>query len=485
MWKYFAFCLIVFFLQISPIYAQYTCLPNGKYQDLPYWQADSVFTGTVEKKLVENSSDEKQENFTTDRPPQLINSVVKFSIEKKYRGITDKTIEINTTSSFKEGEKYFVYAVRGKDGKFYKLDDGFCGKPPILLDNASEDIEYAEDIASGNSGTRIYGWVYQDKQDSFKTPRQNVPIIEIEVTIKSETNSFTTKTDKKGKYTFKNIPVGEYKISASTPNGMREREINYSGLNRRKLIFIGQGYAPNQLILLKAKEKLTPFYYHSGSYNFFFTSLSSIEGKFIAHDGENPPQLFVHLLPIDENGKAILNDSITYQWTNPKSGEFYFDSVPEGRYVVAINRYNCHTNRNPEYRRNFYPGTFDINKARIITVYPKQDIELRDFRLSPPLKEKWVIGVVLSADKKPVANATVWMRDSSQKHFDECVSGNSISTQTDSNGRFKMKGFESYNYKISAYKEINKQNLRIYSEISELTLQEKSNGLTFILDQNY
>lgn len=449
---------------------------------MPYWDSDVVFVGMAVS--ISDLEDKK---------------IVTFSVEKSIRGTESRTIQIITelknSYNFVQGERYFVYAIQGTDKKFYV---GACSKT-VLLQDAAEDLEYAEDIAAGKLGTRIYGSVFEDR---WKLGEQwkYIPLAGIKVSIENEKNRFSTQTDENGKYVFKNIPAGYYTVKAEIPDNLRDKKdfpkiansFNFYSLYRnRKLqpnqVYIGQDYSNESSFIISGSKPTAPksFYRYSDSFSFQVTSMGSIRGNFVSHNGEKPPQVFVQLLPIGLDGKVKFDDNVAYQWTNKETGEFYFDRVPEGKYMVVINRSNCHTNRNPEYRRNFYPGTIDINEAKVITVNSKQDIELGNFRLSPPLKEKWVTGVVLSADKKPVADATVWMWDSSQKNFGECVSGDSISTKTDSNGRFKLKVYESYNYKIRAYKELAEQHLRIYSELSEINLKENSDNLTFILNQSY
>lgn len=437
--------VILFLLFSQTISAQISCLPNSAYQDSSYWQADLVFVGLVEKISVEDIETEQNSLITTDTYKNLKNYYIRFTVEQSYRGDVDKTIELKSNFSFKEGEKYFVYAVRGKDEKIYKLNDGICGKPPILLTDAQEDVEYAEEIASGKLGTRIYGFVYQDKQDSFKTLRQSIPLAEIEVTIKNPQNTFKTKTDVDGKYVFKNIPFGEYKISAAIPEGMRQREIqNIWRLARPYSLFIGKVISP---ISSDSSEK-TLFRY-SDSYNFGFTSLSSIAGKVVDKDGEIPPQQFLWLLPIDENGKSFSDSPAQYLWIDKTNGKFMFNAIPKGKYLIAINRLNCHTDRNPEYRRTFFPGVSDEVDSEIVTVGENQNIQLKDFRLPQPLKERRFSGVVLSVDKTPLKNATVFIINSNSKSPNKCFSEVS-EVKTDRFGRFTIKGYESYEYRIRA-----------------------------------
>lgn len=460
--------------------AQHACLPTGRYF-MPYWDSDAVFIG-----MAVGVSDLEDKRIVT------------FSVEKPVRGTKDRTIQITTESKngygFVQGERYFVYAFRGTDKSFYV---GACSKT-VLLKDAADDLEYAADIAAGKPGTRIHGSVIEDR---WKLGEQweYVPLAGIKVSIENEKNRFSTQTDEQGKYVFKNIPAGLYTVKVDIPDDLRDKKdfpkikngFVPNGLYRdRKLkpnqVYIGWDRSSEPFSVGDSSQPPAPraFYRYSDSLSFQVTSLGSVRGKFVSHDGEKPPQVFVRLVPVGTDGKVILDDDVAYMWTNPETGEFYFERVPEGKYMVVVNRYNCHTNVRPEYGRNFHPGTSDANEARVITVRSKQDIELDDFRLPPPLKEKWVTGVVLSADKKPVADATVRMWAPDQRYFGECVSGNSISTSTDANGRFRVKGYESYRYKISAYKESGGQDLRTYSEVSEMTLSEEPFELIFILDQN-
>lgn len=471
--------LVLLFTQI--IQAQIHCLPNVRYQDLSYWRANSVFIGLVEKVSSVNDSAAKEDQITTDSIKNLQIYTVKFEVEKTFRGTLEKTVEFTTNAHFVEGRRYFVYAVRGKDEKLYKLDDGFCGTPPILLEDAGENIEYAEEIAEGKSGTRIYGQVRQDKQDDFKTPRRSVPLAEIEVTIKNEKNTFTTKTDAAGNYIFKNIPAGAYEITSSIPEGMRRQKAGSSGrFGGSKRVFLGECFAPDQLFAVNSKEQPKTFYFHSDSYNLSFTNLSSIEGKIVDNSGKHPPQMYVWLLPVDENGEFQPDGSIRSVWSNSSDGKFVFDEIPKGKYLIAVNRFNCHSDIHPEYGRNIFP---DVSaKTDAIKVGENQSVKLKEFKLLPRLKERQFSGTVLSADKSPAANAIVFVFNKEQANPNECFSAR-ITVKTDKFGRFKVKGFQGYEYQIRAYIELNGQNSkRLYSEIIELPTNGSVKDVKLILE---
>ena len=438
---------------------QFACLPNNSYFS-PYWSADAVFVGLGIKIPAENG-----------RPR------VALLVEKAFRGTNDKKIEIISESAnryaFQEGERYFVYAYRDGDRKLYA---GNCSAT-VPLKDAAEDLEYAREIASGKTGNRIRGYVYEDKRDSYKDARRSLPLAGIEVTITGKKRKFTTRTDEKGKYVFKEVPAGHYKVEAKAPPGFRELIYKPGFMNHP--IFIGEDFEFTYLNNLRK-----PVYRHVDGENFLFTAQGSVGGKIAGHDGQNPPQQFIWLLPVDENGKAILDSPTEYVWTNRENGEFYFNAVPAGKYLLSINRYGCHQSRNPEYDRTFFPGVNDESRAQIITIGQNRQIKLEDFRLLPPLGEKWISGTVLSADKTPLAGATVFLVNKAQTNPGECF-GNVDETTTDESGRFRIKGYENYVYQIRAYKETRNQQpaaSRLYSKILAVPLTAEIKDMELIVD---
>ena len=365
------------------------------------------------------------------------------------------------------------------------MDNGECGTPPILLKDAKDDLQYAEEIADGKLGTQISGFVFEDFQ-RLVTQRQNVPLADIEIAIKSEKDFFTTRTDEKGKYIFKNVPPGEYKISAAAPKYLREKPFGDFYFEMRGLkpstVLIGETTAGGFRFNPNGKPK--HYYRHWDSYDFAFTSLSSIAGKAVDADGKVPPQQYVWLIP-KFNGKIDLDDYIQYVWTNPADGTFVFTDIPTGEYVIAVNRKNCHSNNHPEYSRNFYPDAAALSDAELIAVGENQNIKTKDFRLSPQLKERWFSGVVLAADRSPLANATVFLTNTNQKNPNECFSVN-IETKTDELGRFNIKGYENYEYKIRAYIQPDVQSLpRLFSKSLEIPTKDNAENIELIVDSIY
>lgn len=436
----------------------YGRLNNENFQPCgSYWMADAVFVGLAENVSIENGR-----------------MKVSFTVEKSIRGASDKTIEIFTSASsgscgypFKEGERYFVYSRRGQDGK---LEESLCG-PTVLLRSAAADLEYQKEIEAGKSGTRLFGSVRQFKKESYKDQDSFIPLADIEINVKGKKSEFKTKTDENGLYVFKDIPPDVYRVMAKLPDGLREIFIREDLINHYAVIY----------------EKDAP---RCDSENFIATSQGSIRGKIIGSDGQNPLQQYVSLLPIDENGKAFFAFSPSRAvWANRENGEFFFNTVPAGKYLISINPKNCPTpNRNSsEYGQMFFPGVGNESEAKIITVKEYQQLKIEDFRLLPPLEERWFSGTVLSADKTPVANATVFMTVGNSK---ECFTTERLANvKTDEFGRFRFKGYKSYSYQIRAYTETKTSQgqtvPRLLSKIFEIPLTGEVKDIELIVDSTY
>ena len=415
-----------------------------------YWISDAVFIGLAEKISIENGR-----------------MKVSFSVEKSVRGVNEKTIEIFTSANtgtcgypFKQGERYFVYSRRGQDGK---LREGLCG-PTVLLKNAEEDLEYVKEIESGKRGSRLYGSVHRIEKESYTARGSFVPLAGIEVTIKGKKNKFKTQTDADGRYVFKEIPADIYRVTAKLPEGLREIVTREDLINHYAVIY----------------DKNAP---PCDSESFIATSQGSIRGKIINTDGTNPPQQFVSLVPIDENGKTAQFVSFQEVWANRQNGEYFFNAVPAGKYLLVINPKNCPHPTNG-YGTMFFPGVANVTDSKIIPVTNYQQITVEDFRLLPPLKERWISGVVLSADKTPVAAALVSLIDADRG---QCGNFHSEMT-TDESGRFRLKGYESYRYQIRAYTGVKNQGRQIprfYSKLFVIPLNGGNENIELIVDSTY
>lgn len=414
-----------------------------------YLGSENIFIGLAEKVEIDN---------------KIGSMKVTFSVEKSIRGTTEKTVEIFTSSStascgypFKQGERYFVYGRKNTDGKFR---ESLCG-PTTLLKDAEDDLQYVKDIEDGKPGTRIFGNVYDDRQATLKDKRTFEPLPEIEITIKSKQNEYKTLTDEKGNYLFKDVPKERYQVFAKLPKGYRE---------------------------LFVRADLTEHFAGGcGGSNFRVTRQGSIRGKVINFPSEeiqNPwnwePQPKVALIPLDENNKPIANSYFEEKWAYRDKFEYFFDIVPAGNYLLAINPRNC-PHPNNGVPTMFYPGVAAQSEAKIFTVKEGEQLVLKDFRSLPLLKERWFSGKVLNADKTPAPNAVVRLLDGNTS---KCNNFH-FQVKTDENGLFRIKGFENYDYRVDAQTERKAGQKQTYSNPFSISQTGKAEGIELILDISF
>lgn len=394
-----------------------------------YWSADSIAVGLAER-------------VTIDR--QIGQMKVTFVVEKPIRGVTEFTIEVFTSASsascgypFEQGKRYFLYLRKGQDGKYH---EHLCG-PTTLLENAEDDIEYANEIEAGRSGTRIFGTISEDRQVNVNAKRSFDPLGNIEVTIKSKKKSITTRTDAKGFYIFKDVAPDDYEVKAKFAAGLREMSYQnvyeYSGYRKfdhRVSIRMSPGRCAGE--------------------NLYVTRQGSIRGKVVGFPVDairNPwtpdkAQPRITLFPLDENNQIFPYRAAEEKWAYRDKFEYFFDPVPPGNYLLAMNPNNC------PYPNNgiptvFFPGVSARSDARIVTIKEGEHLVLDDFRSLQPLLQRWFSGTVLFDDKTPAPNATITLLDGDQSR----CSNMNLDVKADEHGKFKLQGFETYNYRIRAY----------------------------------
>ena len=425
-----------------------------------FWNSDVVFIGTAEKVSIGKDG----------------GMVVQFAVEKAIRGVEGQTVEVETSSStaicgypFKRGERYFAYLRRGKDGKLY---EHLCGAT-VLLKDAAADLEYLREVESGDTGGKIFGNVFQTVRKSYKDQGEYSPIAGTKIFLKSVKVRYAdnrkspkykkielqTQTDDKGFYIFRHIPAGSYQVRAEFQNNLRE--------------LYTSGDASGHYVAIDEDKR------RCNSYNFNATAQGSLEGSVVTSDGQKPPQQYISLIPLDENGTPYGNYSSLSTWINAESGRFFFNVVPPGKYFLAVNPENCPRSEHSEFGKSFFPGIGSESGGEIISIAENEQKKVSNFRLLPTLKERIFSGVVLNAQKAPLSNAKVFLLAGN----DKCAGYSSLAeTKTDESGRFQIRGYEGYKYKIRAYVE---KPARLYSDLFSISAAGGFENLELIVSKTY
>lgn len=205
------FAMLLVFLFSNQVHAC-SCTPSGPPCQ-SFWQTDAVFLGTVRAKTVVTAEVDNE----TKRTAQQMS--VRFLVEDVYRGLLGgNDVEIITGIgaadcgyNFEKGKRYLVYANEYQN----KLRTSICTRTSLLTD-ARKDLSYFQNLPPEGSGASIVVRVLQRSGNQETTPMKGV-----KVTLEGADNLFEGKTDVAGRYEFRHLPPGKYKVKSAIPETPR------------------------------------------------------------------------------------------------------------------------------------------------------------------------------------------------------------------------------------------------------------------------
>jgi hypothetical protein len=99
------------------------------------------------------------------------------------------------------------------------------------------------------------------------------------------------------------------------------------------------------------------------------------------------------------------------------------------------------------FRRTFYPGVAAEREAVVVSLGRGQNVVRRDFQLGPRLRARTVSGVVVRADGRPAAGASVRY----QARTPDRLRAGLAFVKTDERGRFSFTGYEGTSFLVGAF----------------------------------
>ena len=317
-----------------------------------YWEVDAVFIGVAHHVV----------NVPNNTPLAIgpyLRTTAYFTIEEAFKGVSGTALVIDSQDCgyvFKEGERYLVYAYRNNQQLEVRV--GRTRTRP--LSEAAEDLQYIRGLASAEPGSRIFGrvgmYTYKFKENNLDTELlQNIKVV-----LEGNNQRQEVTTDSGGKYEFKRVASGSYRISAEIPTHLTH--------NEQKIKVNGRGCVPLDILTSRKAE---------------------ITGRVFDKNGEALISIPVSLVPADASYEQIFaeaKDKIIWPFSlTTVQGRFSFSHVPPGRYLLIINRtdYERSTGRRriPALPTLFYPGVSDAGAATVIVLDKDDKPRDYDFRL--------------------------------------------------------------------------------------------------------
>lgn len=165
---------------------------------------------------------------------------------------------------------------------------------------------------------------------------------------------------------------------------------------------------------------------------------SSISGKLLDSSNRAVAYTEIEFVSLDERAdRRIL--AITNSF-----GKFVFSEIPPGKYTLSINFNEKPTEMSP-YSTIFYPTTSDRTGAKIFEIEEGTKITAVNFKLTPKLVERRIVGQVVWENGDPVSDAFIYINDA---EYDDTFGLTDL--RTDESGNFVLKAFENRNYQVGA-----------------------------------
>jgi hypothetical protein len=372
-----------------------------------YGTASAVFVGTV----VGLREKERPKDVATARREQDAGLIewgsrfYKFSIEQPYLGMNAAEIEILTGSGggdcgyeFKIGQRYLVYANRGKTN----FTTSICSRTKPF-DQADEDLAFLGTLSSAAPGATIYGRVmrYELKKEV------GVSDPDVFITIEGEEKK-EVRPDKEGNFRVKGLPPGKYKVKV---------------------------HLPDTLTTYQPENQLTVADRGCAAQSWYVTDNGEVSGRVIDAEGQPVKRILLSLVKPTDNPRTA--DNVRLERTD-EEGRFKFSAVARGSYLIAVNfnRYPDPSDPTNAYVPTFYPGVLDQAQAEVITVALGEKVKDRLIQIALRQPASVIRGQVVWADGTPVSNAQLLVRDATHR---EATSAHAL--QADAQGWFSINGY--------------------------------------------
>src|SRR5687768_4855416 len=320
-----------------------------------YWRSDAVFIGLVTR-VVRTPNYESPDFFGP-----YATSTVYITVQEAFKGVEEPSVVLELDHCgffFNEGERYLVYARRNHN----KLDVRHRNTRTRLLSEAAEDLEYIRGLSSAEPGARVFGQVTQLTRIIKKeTSHLSEPLPNIKVFIVGKDERREVVTDSEGRYEFKRLKAGTYRVQAEVPAYLKHEE--------RPLRVKGPECVPVNISAMRTAE---------------------IAGRVLDPDGKPVANVPITLVSADASLEDILAEVVNGKniWSlsyTSEQGRYSFSHLPPGRYFLLINRGEFERSRGTENTRAlprlFYPGVSDLGGAKVILINKDQEPQEYNFHL--------------------------------------------------------------------------------------------------------
>jgi hypothetical protein len=280
-----------------------------------------------------------------------------FRVEKAFSKSVPKQIDIysgrgggDCSVRFRVGEKYLVDATRESTGEVRVWR---CSKTRLFSESDPLLAEFRV-LRDGKAPDSLFGVLTRMPGPWGDAVEHSDPAVGgLTIRLRSEDREFETKTAQDGSYTFRDLPSGNYSVSADIPHSLTLGDARF---HRPIKPFPVAGNA-------------------CGEFDIAVFPAGRIIGRVVDQGGQQISTWVqdAQLLRVDgpNRYREIANESGTMSLLGLppyQKGYFEFDYVAPGDYIVVLNPYNLPYNAHP-YPRTFFPSATEPEQATRIHMH--------------------------------------------------------------------------------------------------------------------
>lgn len=129
--------------------------------------------------------------------------------------VTAETQGMGCEFGFEAGKDYLIYAGDSRESgqRMERFYSSSCGRTRSLAE-ASDDLKFLRTEMKKMPGSRIYGWIREDRSVDYSIPepQRTPPIKGFGLKVIGPDKTYELTTDKKGEFELKGLPGGRYFI---------------------------------------------------------------------------------------------------------------------------------------------------------------------------------------------------------------------------------------------------------------------------------
>jgi len=350
-----------------------------------------------------------------------------FKINEKFAGPNTPEIDVFSGGDdgdcgyhFHKGDQYIVFTQLETEGRLFAT---ICGGTRPAADGRAL-IPQLRAMRSHQQIASVFG-VLRRSDAPLLAPADDPddPLPHIKLKLRSKYDRFATSTGPDGVYSFYDVHSGEYHFSASLPARMELSERTLPGALPPVKIPNGACY----------------------EYNVDALPLGKIRGAVRGPDGKPLKVASVELYRA-EKYKDTEPGLWGFQGTK---GEFEFDHVGPGDYILVFNRTDRKDPNSP-FPRAFYPGVANQSETSVITLKDGEQLLHANIQMAEGYPTRKIRVQLKWKDGRPPGEVTIMAK---------ADQGENPAAQRIGEGIYNFTLLQSSHYTISAWEDLDPQRL--------------------------